>query len=60
MAHYGKETHGYCVKCDPPRRIFVGDARPPEEGSKLVDLTCPLHGAFQVEEEQLEHLSGQF
>ena len=59
--YYGAETHGYCRKCDPPRRRFAGPARPIEKGGKLfVELNCPLHGTFQVEEGSLDNLSGSF
>ena len=57
MPHYGTETHGYCRKCN--RRIFAGIARPIEKDGKLfVELNCPLHGKFQVEEDSLHNLSG--
>jgi hypothetical protein len=55
-AHYGSSTHGICRKCNPPRRIFTGMARPvtDEDGVINVELKCPIHGPFTVKEESLE------
>jgi hypothetical protein len=58
--YYGKETHGYCRRCTPPRRVFAGTAKPvvDSKGTRVVELECPLHGKFRVAEDSLDLLSG--
>ena len=57
--YYGTETHGYCRKCGPPRRMFF--PRPiVKDGMPIAELNCPLHGVFKVEEDSLDNLSGSF
>ncbi len=59
--YYSTETHGYCRKCNPPRRTFAGLARPIEkDGTLFVELNCRLHGTFLMEEDSLDNLSGYF
>ena len=61
VRHYGRGTHGYCVRCTPPRKIFFETAKAYEgaSGETLVELECKFHGPFRLSEVALEILGTQ-